>query len=302
MREELCQTAVAAERIYDMRVGVHVSVVGGIHRAVERANKLGCETFQVFLSNPRSWQIGPLDDLSVERFRAARQESGLGPVVVHMPYLPNLASPDRELFERSIQSLRENLDRCDLVGAEFLVMHMGKGEGPECRARMVEGIARAWDERERDVSLLLENTAGQGREMGWKVEELVELFQRIPFRGKCGFCVDFCHAFAAGYAVHRRDGLYRFLKRIDDLAGLQHVKLLHLNDSLRPLGSRVDRHAHIGKGEIGADGFRRIVNHTKLRRIPGILETPRKTDLDDLNNLLTIRSLMRRKRAKSMRA
>lgn len=282
-------------RAYQMRVGVHVSIVGGLHRAVERAGKLGCETFQVFLTNPRSWRMSPLDDRLVERFRAARQESGLGPVAVHMPYLPNLASHDRELFEKSVRSLRENLNRCDLVGAEFLVTHMGKGEGLESRARMVEGITRAWDDQERDVSLLLENTAGQGREMGHKLEELGEVLEHITFRDRCGLCIDFCHAFAAGYDIHRRNGLSRFLKTIDYLAGMQYVKLLHLNDSLKPLGSRVDRHAHIGKGEVGTDGFRRIVNHKKLRKIPGILETPKKTDMDDIRNLAAIRALMRDK-------
>jgi deoxyribonuclease-4 len=181
------------------------------------------------------------------------------------------------------------------VGAELLVMHMGKGEESESQARMVEGVTRAWGDKERNVSLLLENTAGQGREMGYSLEELVEVFQRIPFRNKCGLCIDFCHALAAGYSIHRREGLSAFLKRIDYLAGLKYVKLVHLNDSLKPLGARIDRHMHIGKGEIGTEGFRRIVNHSRLRNVPGILETPRKTDLDDLHNLSVIRSLMRHK-------
>jgi len=278
-----------------MRVGVHVSIAGGIHRAVERATRLGCETFQLFLMNPRSWQMSRLDDRLAERFRAARQGTRLGPVAVHMPYLPNLASPDKELFNKSVESLRENLDRSDLVGAEFLVTHMGKGEGVDSRARMVEAIRLAWGDKQRQVSLLLENTAGQGREMGCRLEDLLEVFERIPLGDRRGLCIDFCHAFAAGYRIHQREGLYQFLSRIDYLVGFQHVKLLHLNDSLRCLGSRVDRHMHIGKGEIGVKAFRRIVNHIKLRYIAGILETPRKTDLDDLDNLSAIRALMRHK-------
>ena len=278
-----------------MRVGLHVSIAGGLHRAVERAVKLGCEALQLFLCNPRSWRTAPLDEDSVERFRAARKANGLGPLVVHMPYLPNLASTDLALYERSIDSLRENLDRCDAVGADFLVTHMGKGDERDGGERMVEAIKRAWGERDRNVSLLLENTAGQGRETGHRLKKLVEVFEQIPFRDKCGFCIDICHAFAAGYAVHNRRGLARFLRRVEDLTELQNVRLLHLNDALRPLGSRVDRHQHIGKGEVGIEGFKRIVNHPRFRDLPGILETPRKTDEDDLRNLSVIRSLMDRK-------
>ncbi len=278
------------------RLGVHVSIAGGLHLAVERARRLGCDSFQMFLSNPRSWRLTPILAGQVEQFRSALGDTCLSPVVVHLPYLPNLASTDPETFRKSVHVLKLHLDRCEALGAHYLVVHMGKGEDHRAsRLRMVEAIKRAWGERPRGVCLLLENTAGQGREIGYTLEDLFQVFERISLEINCGLCIDSCHAFAAGYAIHLRKGLDEFISRIEHLVGLEKIRIIHLNDSLKPLGSRVDRHAHIGKGEIGANGLRRIVNHPAFCEIPMILETPRKNDQDDLVNLAAVRSLMRRK-------
>lgn len=238
----------------------------------------------------------PISALQVERFRTVLEGTNLSPVVAHLPYLPNLASAEIETLRKSVHVLRDHLDRCDALGARFLVLHMGKGEDKQVsQTRMVEAIMRAWGEEPRAVCLLLENTAGQGRELGRRLEDLAEIFDRIRWKINCGLCIDSCHAFAAGYPIHRRNGLYRFVSKLEQLFGFASVKIIHLNDSLRPFGSRVDRHAHIGKGELGLDGLRRIVNHAKLRNIPMILETPRKTDTDDLENLAAVRSLVHSK-------
>ena len=277
-----------------MKVGVHVSIAGGIHLAVERAVRLGCETFQIFLTNPRSWRVKPLDPPSAEAFKKARKRHKLSPVFVHLPYLPNLASRDEEIYSKSIDSLSTNLDRCEEIGAEYLVAHLGKGEaGEESQHLMAEGVKKAWREKKRNVTLLVENTAGQGKELGATLEELSEMYVSIGrYIKRIGLCIDTCHAHAAGYELRTNEGLDGFLRQITHLFDKESVRLVHLNDSLRSLGSHVDRHQHIGKGQLGIDAFRLIVNHPLLRTVPGILETPKKSDADDLLNLATIRGLM----------
>lgn len=281
-----------------MRFGVHVSVAGGLYLGLRRAVQLGCDTAQVFLVNPRGWKSPPLTDEAMELFQYARNTEAktVSPLIAHMPYLPNLAAADDDLFQKSIAALRDNLERCDALGIDFLVTHMGRGEGHGGTKRMWEGIARAYGDDRFTVCLLLENTAGQGREMGSQVADLSEFYTMIPNGISKGICLDTCHAYAAGYDIGRKEGIRNLIREFDHHIGFSEVKVIHVNDSLKPLGSRVDRHAKIGQGMIGEVGFREFFAHTQIRKRPCILEVPRKSDEEDIEQLRLVRSLAVRER------
>ncbi|NPU98325.1 MAG: deoxyribonuclease IV [Candidatus Omnitrophica bacterium] len=279
-----------------MRFGVHVSVAGGLHMGLRRAVQLGCDTAQLFLVNPRAWQSPPLTDKAIELFQNTRQTEAkwISPLIAHMPYLPNLAAADDDIFEKSIAALRDNLKRCDALGIDFLVTHMGRGEGHGGTARMREGIARAYGDDHFNVCLLLENTAGQGREMGSQVTDLCEFYGMLPEGISKGICIDTCHAFAAGYDISQKESLRKLIQEFQQYIGFFEVKVIHVNDSLKPLGSRVDRHAKIGQGMIGTEGFHEFFANTKIRKLPCILEVPRKSDEEDIEQLQLVRSLAAR--------
>jgi len=281
-----------------MRFGIHVSIAGGLHLGLKRAVEIGCESVQIFLVNPRSWRTTPLTDEVIDRFHSVRQTDAkkIMPLVAHLPYLPNLAALDGDIFDKSVLALRDHLHRCDALQIDFLVIHIGKSRSRDGVARMIDGIERAYGDYQADVSLLLENTAGQGSEMGSQVTELAEIYERIPKGIPKGICLDTCHAFAAGYNVAEREGIKKLIGEFDQTIGFKEVKLLHINDSLRPLGSRVDRHAKIGEGHIGKKGFKVFFSNRSIKRLPCILEVPRKTDEDDIKQLKLVRSLAPGKR------
>ncbi len=278
-----------------MRFGFHISIAGGLSRVPQRATAKGCETIQIFSRNPRGWNYSPLPQLEVEKFRSGISQRGIEPVVVHMPYLPNLANPQPESYRRSLDSLCEDLCRADLVGARYLVMHVGSSLGeskPIATERIVKGINEAFQLVENEVILLLENTAGAGTEIGDRFESFKLIFEGVSQSQRIGICLDTAHLFEAGYNLSSAQGLEEALKEFDQLIGLRKLHLLHLNDSKTPCGSRSDRHWHIGEGHIGLEGFRKIVNHPKLQDLPGIMETPRKSERDDLRNMEVIRGLV----------
>ncbi len=278
-----------------MRFGFHISIAGGLSKVPPRAKAKGCEAIQIFSRNPRGWKYSPLPPEEVEGFRAGISQEGIEPVVVHMPYLPNLANPQPESYRRSLDSLCADLRRADLVGAKYLVMHVGSSLGRD-RKRAIERIAQGINETfqlvENGVILLLENTAGAGTELGDRFESFQLIFAGILQSQRIGICLDTAHLFEAGYDLSSPQGLEKALQELDQLIGRQKLYLLHLNDSKTPCGSRSDRHWHIGEGYIGLEGFRRIVNHPKLKDLPGIMETPRKSDQDDLRNMEVIRGLV----------
>ena len=278
-----------------MRFGFHISIAGGLSKVPQRATAKGCETIQIFSRNPRGWNYSPLPQLEVEKFRSGISQRGIEPVVVHMPYLPNLANPQPESYRRSLDSLCEDLRQADLVGARYLVMHVGSSLGeskPIAIERIVKGINKAFQLVENGVILLLENTAGAGTEIGDRFESFKLIFEGILPKERIGVCLDTAHLFEAGYDLSSAQGLEKALKGFDQLISLRKLYLLHLNDSKTPCGSRSDRHWHIGEGHIGLEGFKRIVNHPKLRDLPGIMETPRKSEKDDLRNMEVIRGLV----------
>jgi deoxyribonuclease-4 len=276
-----------------VKIGVHVSIAGGIDKAVGRAQNLGCDVFQIFSHSPRGWGMKDISEAEAKRFVEKLQAAGIGPVFDHMPYLPNLASPKEDIFEESVTSLSAELKRCEMLRIPYLVTHLGShlGSGWEEGAkRIVAAIKRSISEVDSDVILLLENTAGTKNSMGSTFNEIATIIESSGKR-RLGICLDTCHAFAAGYDLRDERGLRETLKELDDAALLDMLKLIHLNDSKGALRSRLDRHEHIGMGEIGARGFRAILHNEHLRKLPMVMETPVDSRRDDLGNLTVVRDL-----------
>ena len=276
-------------------VGCHVSIAGSIDLAVGRAGERGCDTFQIFSRNPRGWKAKDLDAGSADAFRVAVRASGLGPVVDHMPYLPNPASPDDEIYEKSVALLAAELRRCALLGIPYLVTHLGhhRGIGTEVgQARVITAVNRALvDAGTESVMLLLENTAGEKNSVGTTVADLFRILDGIEGEGRVGICFDTCHAFAAGYDLRTAEGVDAVFGELDDRIGLSHLRVIHLNDCKGDLGGGLDRHEHIGLGSIGEEGFRHILHHPAVRDLPLICETPVDERRDDAGNVAKVREL-----------
>lgn len=273
-------------------------VSGGLELAFERIRSIGGTAMQIFTRNQRQWRVPPLGKGTVRAFREAWGEWGDLPVAAHDSYLINLAASDLSIRRRSVNAFSTELRRAEALGIRFLVMHPGAhtGQGLE---RGLEICARGLDRAiERsgtgEVTVLLETTAGQGTGLGSTFEELAGIIGRSSHPDRIGVCFDTCHAFAAGYELRTRKGYRRTMSRFDETVGLERLMLLHLNDSRGGLGSRLDRHEHIGKGAIGLEGFRLLVRDRRFRRTPMILETPKGKDLaEDARNLGVLRSLAR---------
>lgn len=277
-----------------MRIGFHVSIAGGFARAAHRARNLGCTTLQIFSQNPRSWGSTPLDAEDVADFGRLREEFDLRPCAVHLPYLPNLATSAEEAWERSLALLIRTLQRTEALGAELLVVHPGSHGGDGVRsgcARAAAALQRALAASGPSVRVLLENTAGQGSQIGSSIAELAQIIDQAGAPPRLGICCDTAHAFAAGYALADVAGLERLLTEVQRSLAPTRLGLLHLNDAGVACGSRRDRHCHIGTGGIGMAGMHRILNHPLLRAVPTIMETPKKTDGDDRRNMRTVRRL-----------
>ena len=278
-----------------MRFGFHISIAGGFSKIAERALVRRCETIQFFSRNPRGWKYSPLNKKEVEEFRSSVRSSALFPVFLHMPYLPNIASFKSKFYKRSIRSIATDLKRAEHLGAQYLIIHIGhRMESPEGEAieAVSQGINHAFEKATSTIVLLMENTAGQGTEIGYSFDQIKKIIEGVQDHQRMGVCLDTAHTFEAGYDLSNRDGIDRTLEKFDQTIGLKRLHLLHLNDSKTPLGSRKDRHWHIGEGYIGLDGFRNLVNHALLNHLPGIMETPRKDTLEDLKNMKVIRSLV----------
>jgi deoxyribonuclease-4 len=276
-----------------VKLGFHISIRGSVDRAVDRALSIGCDTFQLFTRNPRSWRSTPLEDAEVEAFRLKVRRSRLEPVFAHMPYILNLASPDPEVYGRSIESLEEEIRRCEALGVRYIVTHLGshKGAGTEEGIRRVaEAVSTALDKTNGDVVVLLENGSGAGTQVGFRFEEISEMLRLIRDE-RAAVCLDTCHAFAAGYEWRTPEGLEETLESFEEAIGLEHLILLHLNDSVGQRGSGVDYHEHIGLGEIGDEGFRLILNERRLRRLPIIMETPIDERRSDEENMRKVKEL-----------
>ncbi|MBI3087846.1 MAG: deoxyribonuclease IV [Candidatus Omnitrophica bacterium] len=275
-----------------MRIGVHVSIAGGLLESLARAKRLSCNTMQIFSRSPRGGPAPARTDEELDDFDRARRAAGIDPLVIHAPYIINLASPDRRVFGFSMALYQEEYRRAARLGAQYLVTHVGshRGTGEQAGiARVAEALNRTLADGESDVMILLENTAGSGQGLGYAFEQLAAMRAQVARKERVGFCLDTAHLFAAGFPIHTEEGLEETLAQADRTLGLEHVKLVHLNDSKSAFDSRVDRHWHIGTGQIGREAMRRIVTHRRLRDLPFILETPKKTPQDDPRNLRTVR-------------
>jgi deoxyribonuclease-4 len=280
-------------------LGAHMSIAGGIPLAVDRARKAGCNVLQIFVKNNNQWKARPLSDEEAAEFRARRVGAGLFDAVAHTCYLINLASPGGAVRRKSLDSLADELSLSERLGLSHLVVHPGSHVGAG-EARGIERVSRALDEtRERTgecaAKIALEVTAGQGTSLGYRFEHLRDIIGGCRRPEGVFVCFDTCHLFASGYDFRSQVDYRRMIEDFDRIVGLSRLRVIHFNDSKRELGSRVDRHQHIGKGEIGPGGFRWFLKDHRMAHVPKILETPKGPTLrEDRRNLRVLRSLLKR--------
>jgi len=275
-------------------VGVHVSIAKSIDLAVDRAKEIGCDTFQIFSRNPRGWKFKDLTPEQVKAFREKIKESGIAVPVDHMPYLPNLASPEGDNYAQSVATLKAELARSGQLGIPYLVTHLGhhKGAGKEAGYKGVIGaITEAFSTVENDVMLLLETTAGEKNSVGGTFEDIRHILDGIGQPKRVGVCFDTCHAFVGGYELRTPEGIGETLDHFDETIGLPLMRAVHLNDAKGDFGGHLDRHEHIGMGKIGVGGFRHILHHPVFSRLPLICETPVDERRDDVGNIRVVREL-----------
>jgi deoxyribonuclease-4 len=274
-----------------------MSIAGGVEKALERGKEAGCDTIQIFVKTPNRWVTKALADKNVTAFKEAVDETGIWPVFAHSLYLANLATTDTALWEKSVHAITDGLERCERLGLPGLVLHPGshKGAGEEIGLKR---ISMALDRIHGDlpgyqVQVWLEVTAGQGDHLGHTFEQIRAMIDGVQEPERLGVCFDTAHAFAAGYELRTRDGYEETWAQFDSVLGLDRLKAIHLNDSKRELGSRVDRHEHIGQGELGVEAFRLLLNDPRFRDTPMTLETEKGPDLEeDKENLALLRSLL----------
>ena len=279
----------------NVQIGFHVSIAGGLQNAVDNALKIGCTAFQIFTRNPRGWAEKVLDAHDVKMFKLKLRHSGIisDAVAVHMPYLPNLSAPNGELYKKSIDSLISELHRCFQLEIPNLVVHLGShlGSGPQNGIdQLVNSVNTATDHSESSgrkngkVTILLENSAGQKNSIGSKLEDIRSILDKISSKN-VGICMDTCHAFAAGYDLRSEKKNDDFVDKFDSLIGLEKLRLIHLNDSEKEIGSHIDHHEHIGLGNIGVKGMSAILKNRKLKGKPIIMETKEDSIRNNLDNL-----------------
>jgi deoxyribonuclease IV len=271
-------------------LGAHESTAGGLHEAYPRALADGCESVQIFTKSSRQWRSKEITADDARVFREHTKTSGF-PASVHASYLINLGSPPGDLREKSIEALTDELTRCDQIGAPHLVLHPGSNPETDRGLTLIaEGLDRAFAAHKGDCLLLLETAAGQGSALGRTFEELREIRTRSKNPDRIAVCLDTCHVFAAGYDISTDRGYDETFELLERVLGCGLIKAFHLNDSVKPLGCRVDRHEHVCKGEIGTTAFRRLVNDERFRDVPGFLEIPPEANRECLQRLRKLRA------------
>ena len=282
-------------------LGAHLSIAGGTPEAVKAARDLGCTALQIFVKNASRWYAPPIAEEESRHFQELRELVQLRSAVAHGSYLVNLASPDEGLWRRSLSAVKDELERSEALGLEFLVLHPGShlktGETVGIQ-RISEALNHIHEEcGELRVKIALETTAGQGTNLGYRFEQLRDMLDGCKLPERVAICLDTCHVFAAGYDIREEESYGATTARFEEVLGFEKLAVLHLNDSKRELGSRVDRHEHIGMGQIGLGAFESIMNDRRLVDLPKILETPKGEDgLEDRRNLEKLRALIRKGR------
>lgn len=277
-----------------MRFGVHIRIAQGLLKALDCAHDLGCETIQLFSGNPNGWAKTNLDPDIATRFRARTAELDIHPIILHTPYLLNLASPSDDTWHKSIGALSDAVTRAVELNASYIVTHIGshKGEGYEQGVRRIcEAVGRALETADGPV-IALELGSGAGYSIGSRFEQIADIFECLPKTDRVGICVDTAHLWGAGYDISTAEGVDATLGQLNRLVGAEKLKVVHLNDTLKDLGSHADRHYHIGQGQIGVAGFEAILKHPITRDLPGIIETPGEKMECDRENLGVLRRLM----------
>ncbi|NVM53350.1 MAG: deoxyribonuclease IV [Candidatus Helarchaeota archaeon] len=280
-----------------MKIGAHMFITGGLHKAIEHGEELACETIQIFTKSNRSWNAKPLTEENIALFLTKCKETSISPIFTHNTYLINLCTTDSEKFQKSFDGMKMELDRAEQLQLPFTVLHPGShlGAGEEKGLyKIAETLRKLFSETEGyKVKVLLETTAGQGTNLGYKFEHLATLLKLIDYPDRTGTCFDTCHAFTAGYDFRTEKGYEAVISSFDSIVGLDSLLVFHLNDSKSDCGSRVDRHEHIGNGVIGTEGFKNFLNDKRFKDHPGVLETPKGKDYaEDKDNLKVLRSLI----------
>ncbi len=280
-------------------LGAHMSIAGGLDKAIERGASIGCTAIQIFTKNSNQWRCPPLREEEVKAFRALREKWGKGALFAHDSYLINLGSPDEVLYQRSLNAFQEEYDRCDTLGLDFLVMHPGAhvGSGEEgALSRITRAVTAVLAHSPKaKTEILFETTAGQGSNVGYTFGHLHRLLEGSGSPERVGVCFDTCHVFAAGYDLRTSKSYEETMKAFDREVGTNRIAAFHLNDSKKGLNCRVDRHEHIGKGAIGLEAFRMLMNDERFAKVPKVLETPKGEDLaEDVVNLTVLRRLVKK--------
>ena len=278
-------------------LGAHTSTSGGVSKSVDLAEKLGFTAMQIFTKNNNRWFQKPLEEKEIETFKSKLKKSKIKFVVSHDSYLINLCTKDKSILKKSRTAFLDELERCELLGIPYLNFHPGAhlGTGEEDGIKLIAESLNLAHEKTKDykVSSMLETTAGQGTAIGYRFEQLQKIIELVERKERMSICIDTAHVFAAGYDIKNLKKFKEVIKAFDDIIGFDKLKCFHMNDSKKELGSRVDRHEHIGKGFIGLDGFANIMNDRRLKKIPKILETPKgKEQLEDLENLAELKKLI----------
>ena len=272
-----------------VRLGYHVSIAGGISKSFDYASEIGCTSMQIFLSSPRTWALEKSSPEEKRKFLEKTKTYDIKPIFVHMPYLPNVASPKEDVYEKSIKIMESIVNECATLGIQYVIAHLGSelGTGKENGIkRVISGINKI-KKVNNGVSILLENQAGQKNSVGSYLDDLKEIFDNLNTDEK-GFCIDTCHLFAAGYDITKKE----VLDEIKDKIGLENIKVIHLNDAIYELGSKRDRHECIGKGSIGVEGFKKFFSYKGINKMNFILETPRADKTEELEELSLVKKLI----------
>jgi len=285
-------------------LGAHMSIAGGFDKAITRGESIGCTTIQVFTKSNRQWYARPLTEEEIETYKNTASQSSINPVVAHASYLVNIGSADKTTHEKSAKSFAEELHRCQQLGIPYLVIHPGSCgtslSEKECLKKISDTLDETFAKLPGKTMVLLETMAGQGSNLGYQFEQLAELFQQSEYKNRVGVCLDTCHIFAAGYKYDTKQEYEKLWDQFDTIIGLNHLKVMHLNDSKKECGSRVDRHDDIGKGKIGLESFKLIMNDKRFFDIPKIIETPRKDLTDDLRNMRSLIQLITKENQKKL--